>query len=343
MNKLALIAVSAALAITAASQSRIAEAATLRTETTISGDTVHLGDLFDDVMGKEDQPVGRAPAPGRRATYDAAYLIRIASYHQISWRPGSQFDTGGRDPHQFGRERRHGPQRRRGRAGGQGGCRPAGRRSRQQASGSASAGRSADHAEAGIHDLRSGPGPVLRRPGRSGRRAGTDPHRHLRPGGGPGRCAGPDPAREARRSDHRIRHRLHGSPHQPHGRRSAARHHRPDRPDPAPPDHREHSHSHPRPSAAAGRHQGIAGHHGSPAEIHDADRPGQGLGSRQRRSGDPGRQHHEQPDGRSGRHRPEPGIRLQTRRHRPSTERHQSCGISLAKASLRPASQGISP
>ena len=62
MNKLALIAVSAALAIAAAAQSRIAEAATLRTDTTISGDTVRLGDLFDDVMGKEDQPVGRAPA-----------------------------------------------------------------------------------------------------------------------------------------------------------------------------------------------------------------------------------------------------------------------------------------
>jgi flagella basal body P-ring formation protein FlgA len=92
MNKLALIAVSAALAITAASQSRIAEAATLRTDTTISGDTVRLGHLFDDVMGKEDQPVGRAPAPGRRATYDATYLLRVASYHQIAWRPSSQFD-----------------------------------------------------------------------------------------------------------------------------------------------------------------------------------------------------------------------------------------------------------
>jgi flagella basal body P-ring formation protein FlgA len=71
--------VSAALAIAAASQSRIAEAATLRTDATISGDTVRLGDLFDDVMGKEDQPVGRAPAPGRRAVYDATYLMRVAS------------------------------------------------------------------------------------------------------------------------------------------------------------------------------------------------------------------------------------------------------------------------
>src|SRR4051794_37702825 len=92
MNKLALIAVSAALSIAAAASSRTADAASLRTDTTISGDTVRLGDLFDDVMGKEDQPVGRAPSPGRRATYDATYLLRIASYHQISWRPGSQFD-----------------------------------------------------------------------------------------------------------------------------------------------------------------------------------------------------------------------------------------------------------
>jgi flagella basal body P-ring formation protein FlgA len=92
MNKLALIAVSAALSIAAAASSRTADAASLRTDTTISGDTVRLGDLFDDVMGKEDQPVGRAPSPGRRATYDATYLLRIASFHQISWRPGSQFD-----------------------------------------------------------------------------------------------------------------------------------------------------------------------------------------------------------------------------------------------------------
>jgi flagella basal body P-ring formation protein FlgA len=92
MNKLALIALSAALSIAATASCNTAEAATLRTDTTISGDTIRLGDLFDDVMGKEDQPVGRAPAPGRRATYDATYLLRIASYHQVSWRPGSQFD-----------------------------------------------------------------------------------------------------------------------------------------------------------------------------------------------------------------------------------------------------------
>src|SRR3954468_22158255 len=92
MNKLALIAVSAALSIAAAASSRTADAASLRTDTMISGATVRLGDLFDDVMGKEDQPVGRAPAPGRRATYDATYLTRIASYHQVSWKPGSQFE-----------------------------------------------------------------------------------------------------------------------------------------------------------------------------------------------------------------------------------------------------------
>ena len=100
MNKLALIAVSAALAITAASQSRIAEAATLRTDATISGDIVRLGDLFDDVMGKEDQPVGRrrpaAAPPMTRPTW-----LRVASYYQITWRPQQPVRPGGRDPHQF--------------------------------------------------------------------------------------------------------------------------------------------------------------------------------------------------------------------------------------------------
>src|SRR4051794_25030171 len=241
MNKLALIAVSAALSIAAAASSRTADAASLRTDTTISGDTVRLGDLFDDVMGKEDQPVGRAPSPGRRATYDATYLLRIPAPHRVVppdlLAAGQPVRPGGRHPQQHGRERRHGPPRRRGRSGDQGAGRPAGRRSRQQAPGSTPADRSARYDEAGIHDLRSGPGPLLRRPGRSGRRTGTDPHRHHRPRRGADRSAGPDSPRQARRSDHRGRYRLHGSPPEPHRRRTAARDRRPDRPDAAPPDH----------------------------------------------------------------------------------------------------------
>lgn len=68
------------------------DAATLRTDATVDGDTVHLGDLFDDVGDKAGQPVGRAPAPGRRASYDAGFLVRLASFHQLDWRPASQYD-----------------------------------------------------------------------------------------------------------------------------------------------------------------------------------------------------------------------------------------------------------
>ena len=93
MNKLSLIALSASLSAALSLAAALpADSATLRTDATIEGDTVLLGDLFDDVGDKAGQPVGRAPAPGRRATYDAGFLVRLASYHQLGWRPASQFD-----------------------------------------------------------------------------------------------------------------------------------------------------------------------------------------------------------------------------------------------------------
>ncbi|EWY37166.1 hypothetical protein N825_21500 [Skermanella stibiiresistens SB22] len=91
MNKLSRIVLAAALSISALSLST-AEAATLRADATIDGDTVRLGDLFDDVGDKAGEQIGRAPAPGKRATYDANFLYRLASYHQLSWRPASAFD-----------------------------------------------------------------------------------------------------------------------------------------------------------------------------------------------------------------------------------------------------------
>jgi flagella basal body P-ring formation protein FlgA len=92
MNKLTLIALSAALSIAAAAAPTAAEAITLKPEATIQGDTIRLGDLFDDVAEKAGQTVGNAPAPGRRAVYDANFLARIAAYHQLGWRPANQFD-----------------------------------------------------------------------------------------------------------------------------------------------------------------------------------------------------------------------------------------------------------
>ncbi len=88
MNKFALIAFAAALTGATA----LADAATLRTDTSIDGDTVRLGHLFDDVGDRADAAIGRAPSPGRKAVYDAAYLARIAQGFQISWQPASNFD-----------------------------------------------------------------------------------------------------------------------------------------------------------------------------------------------------------------------------------------------------------
>jgi flagella basal body P-ring formation protein FlgA len=53
--------------------------ATLRAESIVNGDTVRLGDLFDHVGDKAGTVIGRAPAPGGRAVYDAPFLMRVAA------------------------------------------------------------------------------------------------------------------------------------------------------------------------------------------------------------------------------------------------------------------------
>jgi flagella basal body P-ring formation protein FlgA len=80
-----------ALAI-AVGLSAAAEAAGLRTITTVEDNVVRLGDLFDDLPSGADIAVAYAPAPGRRLTFDAATLMQLANTYRIAWRPQSRFD-----------------------------------------------------------------------------------------------------------------------------------------------------------------------------------------------------------------------------------------------------------
>jgi flagellar basal body P-ring formation protein FlgA len=69
-----------------------AQAATLRPDATIDADVVTVGDLFDGAGEAEGGTVGRAPAPGRKAVYDATFLARAARAFGLDWRPASVHD-----------------------------------------------------------------------------------------------------------------------------------------------------------------------------------------------------------------------------------------------------------
>jgi flagella basal body P-ring formation protein FlgA len=58
----------------------------------VSGNTVHLGDLFSDAGAHAADPIAAAPAPGMRVTYNAAWLGAIAREHHLAWQPSSEFD-----------------------------------------------------------------------------------------------------------------------------------------------------------------------------------------------------------------------------------------------------------
>lgn len=66
-----------------------AEAApvTLRQSVTVRGGLVRLGDLFVPAGDKAEAAVAYAPAPGKRAIFDARWLYRVARAYGLNWRP----------------------------------------------------------------------------------------------------------------------------------------------------------------------------------------------------------------------------------------------------------------
>ena len=62
---------------------------TLNAVVTVNRSTVVLGDLFQGINVKADTAVAYAPAPGKRAIFDARWLVRLAKAHQINWQPMS--------------------------------------------------------------------------------------------------------------------------------------------------------------------------------------------------------------------------------------------------------------
>lgn len=59
----------------------------------LNGEFIRLGDLFDNIdEAKADINVAYAPDPGKRATFDARWLYRVARAYELDWRPFSKLD-----------------------------------------------------------------------------------------------------------------------------------------------------------------------------------------------------------------------------------------------------------
>lgn len=59
---------------------------------TVTGDTIHIGDLFSNAGAHAADPIAPAPAPGTRVTFNAAWLGAVAREHHVAWQPSSDFD-----------------------------------------------------------------------------------------------------------------------------------------------------------------------------------------------------------------------------------------------------------
>jgi len=67
---------------------READPVSLRENISVSSNYIRLGDFFANVpLDKADTKVAYAPKPGRRASFDARWLYRIARAYGLQWRP----------------------------------------------------------------------------------------------------------------------------------------------------------------------------------------------------------------------------------------------------------------
>jgi flagellar basal body P-ring formation protein FlgA len=65
--------------------------AQLRLSAMIEGDTIKLGDLWDNLGAKAGTVIANAPLPGRRVSLDARWLYAVAAANGIDWRPSSAY------------------------------------------------------------------------------------------------------------------------------------------------------------------------------------------------------------------------------------------------------------
>lgn len=64
----------------------------LKPGVTITGDAIHLGDIWENIGDKADTPLAKAPAPGKRITLETRWLMAVAQSYGIDWRPATPFE-----------------------------------------------------------------------------------------------------------------------------------------------------------------------------------------------------------------------------------------------------------
>lgn len=67
--------------------------ASLRTFAPIEGETVRLGDLWDNLGDKADMVVAPAPQPGKRVTADSRWLSAVANQYGVNWQPANAYEN----------------------------------------------------------------------------------------------------------------------------------------------------------------------------------------------------------------------------------------------------------
>lgn len=67
--------------------------ASLRPAASIEGDTVKLGDLWDNLGDKAEVVIAPAPQPGKRVTADARWLSAVAQNYGVNWQPANAFEN----------------------------------------------------------------------------------------------------------------------------------------------------------------------------------------------------------------------------------------------------------
>ena len=80
------------LALTILVSPAAAEPSMLNDSVMVRGSYVRLGDLFSNAGAHADAVVAYAPAPGKRAVFDANWLYRVAYRYKLPWRPLSLQD-----------------------------------------------------------------------------------------------------------------------------------------------------------------------------------------------------------------------------------------------------------
>ena len=58
----------------------------------IDGDTIRLGDLWDNLGDKGKTAIAASPQPGKRITLEARWLLAVAAANDVDWHPASNFD-----------------------------------------------------------------------------------------------------------------------------------------------------------------------------------------------------------------------------------------------------------